>query len=49
MESLCIAADLRMYDNKREKAVPEKHHPKSEMSTIQAPKERDSSRRRFPH
>jgi diguanylate cyclase (GGDEF)-like protein len=48
MESLCIAADLRMYDNKREKAVPEKHHPKSEMSTIQAPKDRDSSRQRFP-
>ena len=29
MESLCIAADLRMYDNKRQNAVSEEHPPKA--------------------
>jgi diguanylate cyclase (GGDEF)-like protein len=29
MESLCIAADLRMYDNKRENAISEEHPPKA--------------------
>jgi diguanylate cyclase (GGDEF)-like protein len=46
MESLCIAADLRMYDNKRENVVPEKRHAKSEVSPVPAPKKRDSGRHR---
>jgi diguanylate cyclase (GGDEF)-like protein len=48
MESLCIAADLRMYDNKRENADLEKDHPRGEISSVPGRKNRDSTRRRFP-
>ena len=48
MEALCIAADLRMYDNKRQNAVLEKNHPKSAFSSAHGAKKRNSGRRRFP-
>jgi hypothetical protein len=35
MESLCIAADLRMYENKRAGEVPgERRNPRSKISSI---------------
>ncbi len=46
MESLCIAADLRMYDNKRESAVSVKLHPKSEVSPVPVAENRVSGRSR---
>ena len=46
MESLCIAADLRMYDNKRENAVSVKLHPKSEVSPVPQAENRMSGRSR---
>jgi diguanylate cyclase len=48
MESLCIAADLRMYDNKRENAVSPKVHPKSEVSPVPIAEKRRSGSNRLP-
>jgi len=38
LESLCIAADQRMYENKRENAVSDEHHPKGKMPGPMPPK-----------
>jgi len=48
MESLCIAADLRMYDNKRQNAVSPKLQPRSEVSPIPVAENRRSSGTRLP-
>lgn len=44
MESLCIAADLRMYENKRASAAPVESHPKDKVSPARIPKPRAKNR-----
>lgn len=48
MDSLCIAADLRMYDNKRGNSVPERPQPQRDISPVSAPRNRNPGRQRFP-
>jgi diguanylate cyclase len=48
MESLCIAADLRMYDNKRENAVSPKVRPKGEVSPVPMAEKRRSGSNQLP-
>jgi diguanylate cyclase (GGDEF)-like protein len=44
LESLCIAADQRMYENKRANAVSNEHHPKGKMPGPMPPKRKGDVR-----
>ncbi len=47
LESLCIAADQKMYENKRENAVLEERHSKAKLPGSMAPKPKSETRIRL--